>query len=437
MDFVAYPSLPGWSETSSASDEAFISTATLLVKRGLLLLQALFRAEIDKRLAMDVFKTAKIRPVATAAGVLETAADRAIAILHTSRAPGSPDGHSSRSSLTRPSRQHNWDKNVWSDEDCAVEALLCYAETALYNHAQIGHLAFDKDDSNAMTFVCAMANLRSRVFGISAQCLYDAKGVAGNIIPAIATTNAIVAAVQVEQACRVVAAGAGVVSRLRNTSVWRVPTSRRRDVLSCLRYVELPLDSCFVCQKNPLVLTIDTTACTLQDLVTKVLKGRLGFNSPSISVGPNPIYEEGDGCDEELAKNLPLLLCDCPAGGIRQHSELTVEDFTQDMDVLIVVNHVPAEDIQAELQRRQEGGSDSATKVPGEAPAPPPDDLFYIAGGKAPAAAPGPEEEAADTAGQKRRPLEAEAAAGGDWVSPTKRAKTGDVHSARDVIIEL
>jgi len=50
-----------------------------------------------------------------------------------------------------------------------------------------------------MEFVSAASNLRSRVFNIPLQSLYDAKGVAGNIIPAIASTNAIVASLQVNQ----------------------------------------------------------------------------------------------------------------------------------------------------------------------------------------------------------------------------------------------
>ena len=49
---------------------------------------------------------------------------------------------------------------------------------------------FDKDDALAMLFVSAAANLRSSVFGIELQSLYACKGIAGNIIPAIATTTA-------------------------------------------------------------------------------------------------------------------------------------------------------------------------------------------------------------------------------------------------------
>ncbi len=48
-----------------------------------------------------------------------------------------------------------------------------------------------------MRFVAAAANLRSAVFGIPLLSLFDAKGIAGNIIPAIATTNAVIAGLQV------------------------------------------------------------------------------------------------------------------------------------------------------------------------------------------------------------------------------------------------
>ena len=44
-----------------------------------------------------------------------------------------------------------------------------------------------------MEFVTACANLRSHIFGIERKSLFDIKSMAGQIIPAIATTNAIVA----------------------------------------------------------------------------------------------------------------------------------------------------------------------------------------------------------------------------------------------------
>lgn len=53
-------------------------------------------------------------------------------------------------------------------------------------------ISFDKDDEDTLNFVSAAANLRSHVFHIENKTKFDIKQIAGNIIPAIATTNAII-----------------------------------------------------------------------------------------------------------------------------------------------------------------------------------------------------------------------------------------------------
>lgn len=64
-------------------------------------------------------------------------------------------------------------------------------------------ITFDKDDDDTLDFVTASANLRSIVFGIDTKSKFDIKQMAGNIIPAIATTNAIVAGLCVLQSFKV------------------------------------------------------------------------------------------------------------------------------------------------------------------------------------------------------------------------------------------
>jgi len=49
--------------------------------------------------------------------------------------------------------------------------------------------SFDKDDIDMLNFVTATANLRATVYGIEQQSRFTIKSMAGNIIPAIATTN--------------------------------------------------------------------------------------------------------------------------------------------------------------------------------------------------------------------------------------------------------
>ncbi|QHS72581.1 E1 ubiquitin-activating protein UBA2 [Saccharomyces paradoxus] len=55
------------------------------------------------------------------------------------------------------------------------------------------HIEFDKDDVDTLEFVVTAANIRSHIFNIPMKSVFDIKQIAGNIIPAIATTNAIVA----------------------------------------------------------------------------------------------------------------------------------------------------------------------------------------------------------------------------------------------------
>jgi ubiquitin-like 1-activating enzyme E1 B len=60
-----------------------------------------------------------------------------------------------------------------------------------------GMVVFEKDDSVCMKFITACSNLRSYLFGINFTNEIQVKKIAGNVIPAIASTNSIVAALEV------------------------------------------------------------------------------------------------------------------------------------------------------------------------------------------------------------------------------------------------
>lgn len=66
-----------------------------------------------------------------------------------------------------------------------------------------GELDWDKDDEEAMDFVTAASNVRAHIFGIDMKSRFDVKSMAGNIIPAIATTNAVVAGLIVMEAYKI------------------------------------------------------------------------------------------------------------------------------------------------------------------------------------------------------------------------------------------
>lgn len=68
----------------------------------------------------------------------------------------------------------------------------------------MGSHEFDKDNSNALDFVVASSNLRAHCFGIPLQSTFSVKQIAGNIVHAIATTNAMAAGLELIELMKVV-----------------------------------------------------------------------------------------------------------------------------------------------------------------------------------------------------------------------------------------
>lgn len=80
-------------------------------------------------------------------------------------------------------------------------------------------------------------------------------------------------------------------------------------------------------------IQIDINENTLSDLITRVIKAKLGFNEPTVMMGDCILHEEGEGADEDLRENLPLKLSELPAGGVQDGCVLAIEDFTQNLEV--------------------------------------------------------------------------------------------------------
>lgn len=62
---------------------------------------------------------------------------------------------------------------------------------------RLGAVVFEKDDDDIIHFITAAANLRMCCFGIPQQSFNEVKNMAGNIVPAIASTNSIVSGIEV------------------------------------------------------------------------------------------------------------------------------------------------------------------------------------------------------------------------------------------------
>ena len=213
--------------------------------------------------------------------------------------------------------------NRLSDELIAKRAKAAPGDTPV--------LTFDKDDKNALDFVAAASNLRSQIFDIERKSEFDIKQMAGNIIPAIATTNAITAGLCVLQAFKVLR------NDYKHARMIFLTNSADRVISS--ESLSKPKPGCPVCDVCQSRLAIDLTRATLEDLVEGFLKEQLGYEEFSVSSDAGLLYDPD--FDDNLSKKLTEL-------GLSSHSFLTINDEQDAPRVNLVLSITAVEIPEAE-----------------------------------------------------------------------------------------
>uniref|UniRef100_A0A673AGT0 SUMO-activating enzyme subunit 2 n=1 Tax=Sphaeramia orbicularis TaxID=375764 RepID=A0A673AGT0_9TELE len=227
--------------------------------------------------------------------------------------------------------------------------------TQLQEKGDGAELVWDKDDPPAMDFVTAAANLRMHIFSMNMKSRFDVKSMAGNIIPAIATTNAVIAGLIVLEGLKILS---GEVESCRTIFLNKCPNLRKKLLVPCV--LDPPSANCYVCASKPEVtVKLNVHKTMVLSLQDRILKERFGMVAPDVQI------EDGKGTilisseEGETEANNSKFLADF---GIRNGSRLQVDDFLQDYTLLVNVLHTE------ELER------DVEFEVVGEAPdkAPPP-----------------------------------------------------------------
>ncbi|QKX58120.1 uncharacterized protein TRUGW13939_05241 [Talaromyces rugulosus] len=171
-------------------------------------------------------------------------------------------------------------------------------------------ITFDKDDVDTLDFVAASANLRSVAFGIDTKSKFEIKQMAGNIIPAIATTNAMTAGLCVLQAFKVLKDDYehSKMVFLERSGVRAINTDSLRP----------PNPYCAICSVAQGQIFVDLEHATLNDLVENVIRSKLNYGDEfSINTDAGMIY------DPDLDDNLPKKLTEL---GVKAESLLVVID---------------------------------------------------------------------------------------------------------------
>ncbi|KAH7107030.1 hypothetical protein BKA62DRAFT_825615 [Auriculariales sp. MPI-PUGE-AT-0066] len=134
-------------------------------------------------------------------------------------------------------------------------------------------IGFDKDDDDALDFVTAASNLRSAAYGISTKTRWEVKEMAGNIIPAIATTNAIVAGLIVLQALQLLrlAKPSQTVSTPTQSSLRNVIIQTKREQPIGSSAILPPNPDCVVCRDLYVTVQCDPVRLTLGGLLRKIM----------------------------------------------------------------------------------------------------------------------------------------------------------------------
>lgn len=209
-------------------------------------------------------------------------------------------------------------------------------------------ITFDKDDIDTLDFVASGANIRSTIFGIDRKSRFDIKEMAGNIIPAIATTNAIVAGLCVLEAFKVLKGDYG-----QAKEVFLTPFAAAR--LLAPDTLRLPNPDCPVCGVFNISIKADLSRATLNDVVEDIVKKQLGFGDKEFVLS----NEVGIMYDVDETENLPKKLSDL---GIKGGSFLTVVDEDDEEPFVNVV--IDVEDSIIENDKPVQPKFEGSHKIP-------------------------------------------------------------------------
>ncbi|XP_014664793.1 PREDICTED: SUMO-activating enzyme subunit 2-like [Priapulus caudatus] len=235
------------------------------------------------------------------------------------------------------------DQRMWSAKMCgqmfgrSVNTLKERLKTKVAEDKEHGYLIWDKDDDPSLDFVTAAAGIRSHIFGIAQKTRFDVRSMAGNIIPAIATTNAVIAGLIVMELLKVLC---GNYSKCKTVYLVRQPKSKKKLLVPC--ELVKPNPACPVCsEKHEVTVRLNCETTTVKTLEEKVLKDALTMVAPDVEI------EDGKGTilisseEGETEGNHGKFLKDF---GIGHDSRLKCDDFFQDFEV--VVNIMQSEDLE-------------------------------------------------------------------------------------------
>ncbi|CAH0473109.1 unnamed protein product [Peronospora belbahrii] len=190
----------------------------------------------------------------------------------------------------------------------------------------------DKDSPEHMQWVYQTAKTRAEQFGIAGVTYSLTLGVVKNIIPAVASTNAVVAAMCVNEALKAMS----YCSRLMNNYHMHMGAT------GCYSHTfqyDRKTD-CVVCSSQQKTLHVDPDSTTLQKLIDELCGDNFRLSKPSISSGTASLFMQGPpalraATSSNLAKPLRELVKD------RENLTITDAVFAGDLALSLQIVFEP------------------------------------------------------------------------------------------------
>jgi len=237
----------------------------------------------------------------------------------------------STETATAAGDQNLADQKVWTVAEAVSHLDQAITDIKAELKEKNDDLVWDKDTPAHLDFVTACANIRMYIFNIANKSRFEVKSMAGNIIPAIATTNAVIAGCIVMEAIKLLNKQE---DRCKTVYLRRQPNPRKKILVT--EALEPPNPKCYVCAEKPEVnvaLNIETT--TIKVFEEKIMKGALNMVAPDVEVEGKGIIlissEEG-----ETEVNNDKFLKDF---GLMDGSILSCDDFLQDYKLKVFLYH--------------------------------------------------------------------------------------------------
>ncbi|XP_025202580.1 SUMO-activating enzyme subunit 2 [Melanaphis sacchari] len=189
-------------------------------------------------------------------------------------------------------------------------------------------LVWDKDDDDFMNFVVSSSNIRSAIFNIPFKSHFDIKSMAGNIIPAIATANAIIAGQIVIHALRILR---GKYERCQSVFLRGMP-NHKGAVLVKDKFLEKPNPKCMVCTTDgEIILSTDINNLTVKQFEELVLKKKLNVVAPDVLVDGRMIISSDEADEVDLYEKTLAEV------GVSHGSRFSVDDYFQNYSIKIML----------------------------------------------------------------------------------------------------